>query len=83
MKFAEKAIKTEETPEIAFLDERLLNTPSIALSECNRITTEMSYVAKETMVEAIESLFSCLLYTSSVYKRQKKGHLLYLQPIFK
>ncbi len=58
VKFAEKAIKTEETPEIAFLDERLLNTPSIALSECNRITTEMSYVAKETMVEAIESLFS-------------------------
>ncbi len=58
VKIAEGAIKTEPEKEIAFLDERLLNMPSIALSECNHKTTEMAYVAKEAMDKAMDLLVS-------------------------
>lgn len=58
VKLAEGTIKTEPEKEVAFLDERLLNTPSIALSECNHKTTEMAYVAKDAMDKAMELLFS-------------------------
>ncbi len=57
VKIAEGTIKTEPEKEIAFLDERLLNTPSIALQECNHKTTEMAYVAKSAMDKAMELLF--------------------------
>lgn len=58
VKIAEGAIKTEPEKEVAFLDERLLNTPSIALSECNHKTTEMAYVAKDAMDQAMDLLFA-------------------------
>ena len=58
VKLAEGTIKVEPETEVAFLDERLLNTPSIALQECNHIATNMAYVAKESMLEAMELLFS-------------------------
>lgn len=58
VKLAEGTIKTEPEKEVAFLDERLLNMPSIALSECNHKTTEMAYVAKDAMDKAMELLFS-------------------------
>ncbi|MGC2873780.1 Na/Pi cotransporter family protein [Ihubacter sp. mB4P-1] len=58
VKIAEHSVKTEPEKEIAFLDERLLNTPSIALSECNHITTEMAYVAKNAMMHAMDVLFA-------------------------
>lgn len=53
---AEKTIKVEETAAIAFLDERLLLTPTIALSECNRLTNEMAMLSRETVLEAISAL---------------------------
>lgn len=58
VKIAEGTIKTEPEKEIAFLDERLLKTPSIALQECNHITTDMAYVAKQSMIDAMELLFT-------------------------
>ncbi|MEG1067582.1 MAG: Na/Pi cotransporter family protein [Anaerovoracaceae bacterium] len=59
VKIAERVIKDDDkTQEVAFLDERLLNTPSIALSECNRITGEMADMSKDTIVAAINSLFT-------------------------
>lgn len=58
VRIAERSVKTEPEKEVAFLDERLLNTPSIALSECNHITTEMAYVAKNAMMEAMDLLFA-------------------------
>lgn len=59
VKIAERVIKDDDkTQEVAFLDERLLNTPSIALSECNRITGEMADMSKGTIVAAINSLFT-------------------------
>lgn len=54
VRLAEGAIKTEPEREIAFLDERLFVTPSIALQECSHITTEMAYLAKNTMTNAMD-----------------------------
>lgn len=53
VKLAERSIKTEPEKEVAFLDERLLVTPSIALQECNNIATEMAYIAKGSMLKAM------------------------------
>lgn len=58
VKLAEGTIKTEPEKEIAFLDERLLKTPSIALQECNHITTDMAYVSKQSMMDAMDLLFT-------------------------
>lgn len=39
--------------ETTFLDERLLQTTSIAVSECKRLTKEMAEIAKDTLFDAI------------------------------
>lgn len=57
VKIAEGTIRTEPEKEIAFLDERLLNTPSIAVGECSQITSEMGRVAEKSILEAMELLF--------------------------
>ena len=41
--------KGKKEEAVSFLDERLLSTPSIAVSECNTKTMEMSHVAFETL----------------------------------
>ncbi len=45
---------TQELAEEVFLDDRLLNTPSIAVSECNAKTVEMSHVACSTLRSSFE-----------------------------
>lgn len=59
---ANAVIKDTEEPEpereIAFLDERLLNTPSIALQECTSIANEMAVVTKRSIFEAMALLFN-------------------------
>lgn len=52
-----KAIKTEHESKIAFLDERLFDTPPVAVSECNRLALEMANMARETVEKAIDNLF--------------------------
>ena len=53
-KLAKFVVKdTEEKEKYAFIDERLLNTPSVAIYECNAITQEMAGMAKETIERAI------------------------------
>ena len=53
-KLAKFVVKdTEEKEKYAFIDERLLNTPSVAIYECNVITQEMAGMAKETIERAI------------------------------
>ena len=42
--------------EEVFLDERLLNTPSIAVSECNALAVQMNGIACSTLREAIQLL---------------------------
>ena len=44
----------EET--YAFLDERLLNSPSFAIAECGNMTVRMSALAKDTLLTAISLL---------------------------
>ncbi|MBQ8287238.1 MAG: Na/Pi cotransporter family protein [Clostridia bacterium] len=44
--------KGKKAEEASFLDERLLNTPSVAVSECNRKTVEMSHAAFDTLKQS-------------------------------
>ena len=54
---ATKAIKTEPEPEIAFLDERLFETPSIAVAECDKLSVEMAHITRESVLNAVGNLF--------------------------
>ncbi len=53
VKVAEEAIKTEPEKEIAYLDERLFNMPSIAVKECTNLTIDMAEVAKKSVIHAM------------------------------
>jgi len=37
----------------AYLDDRLLNTPTIAVNECSNLTVEMAYIAEESVLKAL------------------------------
>ncbi len=41
----------------AFLDERLLNTPSVAITECNRRTVKMADIAKQSICSSLDMLW--------------------------
>lgn len=57
VKLAEKLIKDKDSVETyTFIDERLLNTPSFAISECNNMTVNMSFLAKKTVLKSISLL---------------------------
>ena len=47
-----------DTPQVktALLDERLLATPSVAISECDHLTDQMSALAYDTLTAAISAL---------------------------
>ena len=49
--------KTKEE-KTAFLDERLLNTPSLAIDECFRLTCEMAEISRTAIKKAIEVIDS-------------------------
>ncbi len=49
-----KGEKEDTTEKFEFIDERLLNTPSFALSECLGRTIDMARIAKDTIFAAIE-----------------------------
>ncbi len=42
-----------EKQSVAFLDRRLLATPSIAVSQCERLTREMSFKSEDALAKAI------------------------------
>ncbi len=70
VKIAEVIIKDKEKKEEAvFIDERLLNTPSFAISECKNLTVKMAAIAKKSVVTALGNLFD---YSSSVAKNVNK-----------
>lgn len=52
---SKRVIKTEDR-SVAFLDERLLNTPTVAVAECNRQTDEMGRMALNSLHMALELL---------------------------
>lgn len=45
-----------EVETYSFLDSRLLNTPSVAISECHNRTVDMALLAKTTVLNAIQIL---------------------------
>lgn len=48
--------KKDAKEKTAFLDERLLNTPSLAIDECKELCNEMAKYSKEAIEKAIYSL---------------------------
>lgn len=53
VKMAKKLVPDKQTEDkYSFLDERLLNTPSFALSECDALTVKMAELAQNTFVKA-------------------------------
>ncbi len=49
-----KGSKEEGVARAVYLDERLLNTPSIAVMECDSYTVKMALLAKETVLESLK-----------------------------
>ncbi|MGN1383348.1 MAG: Na/Pi cotransporter family protein [Eubacterium sp.] len=56
VKLAKKIVKTEPENQIAFLDERLLKTPSVAIAECSKQENEMAHLSRNSLVEAMNLL---------------------------
>ncbi len=55
---AEKIIpEKDKKEEYAFLDERLLNTPSFAITECLSLTTKMAGIAKNSICSVLDMLW--------------------------
>ncbi|MDE7262502.1 MAG: Na/Pi cotransporter family protein [Oscillospiraceae bacterium] len=46
----------EKEEKLAFLDERLLNTPSVAIAECANKTVEMAKLAQDTILRSLSLL---------------------------
>ncbi len=46
----------EKVRQERFLDERLLSTPSIAVSECNNLTAKMAELAKSTLLSSMDMI---------------------------
>lgn len=57
VRIAEGVIKEDTIPQIAFLDERLFNTPSIAVGKCDTFANEMAESARSAVLLAIENYF--------------------------
>ena len=54
IKIAEKVVRGEEEKEEVLIDERLLATPSFALSECQNTTSKMAEISFDTLISAIK-----------------------------
>ncbi len=55
VKLANAVIRdNSESESYTFLDERLLNTPSFAISECNNMTVKMAELARNTIFQSIK-----------------------------
>lgn len=56
VKLAKRIVKTEPEKQVAFLDERLLKTPSVAIAECSKQENEMALLSKDSLVKAMNLL---------------------------
>lgn len=57
VKIADKTIKTDSSPDKVFLDERLFNTPSVAVAECEILSAVMADYAKDGVIKVINNYF--------------------------
>ena len=56
VKLAKRIVKTEPEKQVAFLDERLLKSPSVAIAECSKQENEMALLSKDSLVKAMNLL---------------------------
>ena len=57
IKLCELTVRHDKSKEhTVFLDERLFNNPALALSECNRLVTEMANYSRDALLKAIALL---------------------------
>lgn len=73
VKFANMLVKeraVEKVDTIPFIDERLMRTPAVAVSECNNISKMMAKISIETVDYAIENLYT---YSQPIWDMVKKG----------
>ncbi len=54
VKLADLLVRSGKTEQQQFLDDRLLSTPSIAISECNNLTVKMAQLAQDTLLSAMD-----------------------------
>ncbi len=76
-KLAKRLVPDAKEPETqAELDERLLNTPPIALKRCNEVAADMAQMAVGALKEALESLphYSAKLASSIREKEEMTDH---------
>ena len=55
-KLAYILIKDDKKEKDAFIDERLLQTPAVAISQCKHLTDEMAVLAKDNFISALKLL---------------------------
>lgn len=55
-KLAYILIKDDKKEKDAFIDERLLQTPAVAISQCKHLTDEMAILAKDNFISALKLL---------------------------
>ncbi len=53
VKLADLLVRSGKTEQQQFLDDRLLSTPSIAISECNNLTVKMAQLAQDTLLSSM------------------------------
>ncbi|MBQ7174769.1 MAG: Na/Pi cotransporter family protein [Lachnospiraceae bacterium] len=58
VKIAETVIKEDSAPQVAFIDERLFNTPSLAVGQCETLANEMAEAASSAVKLAIDNYFA-------------------------
>ena len=54
VRIAKSVVKTGEKREGIFIDERLLNTPAVALQECSVLANEMAETVQQSLYQALE-----------------------------
>lgn len=61
-RLAEKIVKVkgedEAEKKIVYLDERLFRSPAVAVMECDNYASQMAVLAKDTILKALELVFS-------------------------
>ena len=55
---ATKTIKTEPEQKVAYLDERLFATPTLAVAECDKLSSEMAELALESVEASVAHLLN-------------------------
>ncbi len=73
VKLADKLVKADAPDKIdtiPFIDERLMRTPAVAISECNNMSKMMAKISVETVDYAVDNLYT---YTQPIADMIKQG----------